>query len=126
MAGIAAWALAFKACSGQWPTENSGPVEGAPGEVWGNINAALMSGGRGLQGGDSLAKLIAREFLARTRAVIPGLTEAVILCWADAHKATTGNWPKRNSGPVIDHPGESWAAVNAALSKGVGCLAARR
>jgi hypothetical protein len=55
---ILAWADAHYARTGRWPTAASGPVEGAPGEVWGHINAALYDGQRGLPGGDSLARLL--------------------------------------------------------------------
>ena len=41
-----------------------------------------------------------------------------LLAWAGEHKAATGRWPKRNSGPVLGHPGETWVAVNAALESG--------
>jgi hypothetical protein len=47
------------------------------------------------------------------------LTVEQILAWADAHKARTGTWPTRRSGPVAEDPGESWANVNQALEKGL-------
>jgi hypothetical protein len=58
---VLAWADAYHARTGRWPTAASGPVEGAPGEVWGHINAALYDGQRGLPGGDSLARLLNRR-----------------------------------------------------------------
>jgi hypothetical protein len=58
---ILAWADAHHARTGRWPHAGSGPVEGAPGEVWGNVNAALYDGHRGLPGGDSLARLLDRR-----------------------------------------------------------------
>jgi hypothetical protein len=53
-ARILSWADRHKRRTGRWPTENSGPIANAPGEVWANINAALMQGLRGLPGGSSL------------------------------------------------------------------------
>jgi hypothetical protein len=46
------------------------------------------------------------------------LTLNRILAWADDHKARTGRWPSAGSGPVGGTPGETWAAVNAALALG--------
>jgi hypothetical protein len=57
---IRAWARAHRARSGTWPTENSGAVVGTNGEVWANVNQALREGLRGLPGGDTLARLLAR------------------------------------------------------------------
>jgi hypothetical protein len=36
-------------------------VADAPGETWGAVNAALAHGSRGLPGGDTLARLLARR-----------------------------------------------------------------
>jgi hypothetical protein len=46
------------------------------------------------------------------------LTVEQILAWADAHRAQTGNWPRANSGPVIEAPGEKWRAIENALYDG--------
>jgi hypothetical protein len=43
---------------------------------------------------------------------------AQILAWADEHWRRTGDWPKASSGPVVDQPGETWVAVQAALCHG--------
>jgi hypothetical protein len=59
--GILAWARAHHEKHGDWPTEDSGPVEGAPGECWGTIDMTLRRGGRGMPGGDSLAQLVGRS-----------------------------------------------------------------
>jgi hypothetical protein len=56
---ILTWADLHRKRTGRWPTENSGPVADAPGEVWANVNTALLQGLRGLPGGSSLAVLIA-------------------------------------------------------------------
>jgi hypothetical protein len=58
---ILAWADAHCARTGSWPNSRSGPVFGAPGENWGNINSALHDGFRGLPGGDSLARLLEKH-----------------------------------------------------------------
>ena len=56
---ILAWADAYRARTGRWPTARSGPVPEAPGETWSGIDRGLRVGGRGLPGGYSLARLLA-------------------------------------------------------------------
>jgi hypothetical protein len=46
------------------------------------------------------------------------LSEAMILVWVDDHKARTGNWPKRTSGPIRGTAHETWSAVDGALFQG--------
>jgi hypothetical protein len=46
------------------------------------------------------------------------LTVAQILAWADAHHGRTGQWPTVRSGRVADTAGETWRAVDVALSGG--------
>ena len=122
---IAKWAIAhMERSGGSWPYEDSGEVPEAPGETWCNINAALREGNRGLPGNDTLAELLARLHGLRTQVAVPALSVATILAWAGEHKAAKGQWPKRNSGPVIGHPGETWVAVNAALEGGARGLPA--
>jgi hypothetical protein len=79
---ILTWADAYRARTGAWPTEDSGPIKGSGGETWGKIDAALRQGLRGLVGGCSLAGLLARERGVRNRAAIPRLTVPPILKWA--------------------------------------------
>jgi hypothetical protein len=58
---ILAWADAYHARTGAWPSAYSGLVEGAPGETWRAIDCALHYGRRGLPGADSLSRLLRRE-----------------------------------------------------------------
>ena len=76
---------------------------------------ALRDDYRGLPGGSSLAQLLAKYRHVRNRKRLPPFTVAQILLWADAFFARTGRWPTRHSGPVREAPGETWAAVDAAL-----------
>jgi hypothetical protein len=115
---IVRWARAHYRCSGEWPDLNAGPVGRTNGEQWKNIDAALRQGSRGLPGGDSLGKLLARRMGVRTRAATPRLTVEMILRWADAHRAVRGRWPGVHCGPVLSAPGETWVAVNDALWRG--------
>jgi hypothetical protein len=58
---IMAWADAFRKRTGNWPTVRSGVILGTDNETWNKINKALMEGKRGLRGGSSLFKLLARH-----------------------------------------------------------------
>jgi hypothetical protein len=40
------------------------------------------------------------------------------MAWAGLHHARHGAWPTVESGPVPDRPGETWAAIDAALREG--------
>jgi DNA-binding CsgD family transcriptional regulator len=58
---ILAWADAHKARTGAWPMSTSGPVAGVPAQTWLGVDEALRCGGRGLPGGDTLARLLRRR-----------------------------------------------------------------
>ncbi|MDF1853534.1 MAG: DEAD/DEAH box helicase family protein [Verrucomicrobiales bacterium] len=49
----------------------------------------------------------------------PRLTIEQILEWADAFHERTGKWPAANSGAIGGTAGETWLAVNCALSAGM-------
>lgn len=97
---IAIWADRFHASTGSWPTADSGPVEGVPGQTWSAVEGALRAGARGLPGGSSLAQLLAGRHGVRNRMALPSLRIDEILDWADAHFRETGTWPNKKSGPV--------------------------
>jgi hypothetical protein len=115
---ILAWADEYRRQAGRWPSARSGPVPGAPGLSWAVINEDLRQGLRGLPGGDSLARLLARRRGSRNRAALPPVTVEQILAWADAHYQRTGRWPSASSGAVGDAAGETWGAIDQALSQG--------
>jgi hypothetical protein len=112
------WADAHHICTGEWPNGKMGAIHQVPGETWAGINSALQKGRRGLPGGLTLAQVLAEYRGVRNRKDLPDLTEARILEWADEHHDRTGDWPNVNSGPIVDQPGETWAAVNHALIRG--------
>ena len=115
---ILTWADAHKERTGKWPSCGSGPVQDAPGETWNCINNALVQGHRGLPGGSSLSRLLARERKVRNPHSMPPLTEGQIWRWAEAHRRRTGQWPRLRSGPVEDAPGETWWNLDYALRHG--------
>jgi hypothetical protein len=114
---ILAWADSHFEETGRWPRKDSGRVGGTL-EKWTAVDAALNVGLRGLPGGDSLARVLARYRGVRNRMDLPPYTIDQILTWADAHFNRHGAWPHNLSGPIEDAPGETWTAVGVALSHG--------
>jgi hypothetical protein len=116
---ILRWADDHHRRMGKWPAPTSGPVRAAPDQTWCAVNQALYKGGRGLPGGDSLARLFERRRGVRPRASSSArLTEAMILEWANEHNRRMGSWPRQDSGPVLGAPGETWAGIQASLYVG--------
>ncbi len=115
---ILRWADAHHKRTGRWPNCESGPVVGAPGEVWRRISRCLSMGERGLKGGSSLARCLGTQRGVRSQGHLPRLTIGRILRWADRHHRRTGNWPTAQSGPIEGMPGEKWLTVDAALRAG--------
>jgi len=61
-----------------------------------------------------------RAFAQRMRDAAPRpLTEEQILAWADAHHLRSGEWPKYDSGDVLEASGEVWQNLDAALRVGL-------
>ena len=115
---VCRWAEAHCRQTENWPNDDSGPVQAAPGETWYNINAALAQGLRGLPGGDTLAQLLARRLGVRHRANAPQLTVGQIVNWAVDHERRTGRRPNAWSGPVVTAPGETWRLLDGYLRSG--------
>ncbi len=112
------WADAHHARTNDWPSCDSGPILGAPGETWMAVHAALRAGLRGLPGGSSLPRLLAQRRGVRNYQDPPRLTAKLVLRWADAYHVRTGTWPIRTSGRVLEAPEESWHAIDAAFVAG--------
>jgi hypothetical protein len=112
---ILAWADGHHRRTGRWPNLNSGPIVGARGESWLNVDKNLRGGYRGLRGRSSLARLLEAERGVRNRRSAPRLTVKQIRAWADSHRRQTGKWPTSESGSVRDAPEENWHAINLAL-----------
>ena len=104
---ILAWADAHRAATGRWPSSGSGPVAEGSEESWAVVNMALTKGLRGLPGGSSLARLLAKRRPVRPRR----LSLRKIRTWARAHREATGRWPDAYAGPVRGVPDETWSAV---------------
>ncbi|MBI3466693.1 MAG: hypothetical protein HY000_27075 [Planctomycetes bacterium] len=115
---ILAWADRHYELTGKWPETDSGRVRETLDEKWVNIDAALRGGFRGLRPGSSLARLLARHRGKRNRKALPKYTLRQILQWADAYHARHGKWPDHKSGLITGTNGETWCAVEIALSHG--------
>jgi hypothetical protein len=116
---ILRWADAHHDRYGSWPSHTSGSISDAPGETWNGVQRALYSGLRGLPGGSTLHRLLRDERgVPNSHDVVPFTVEG-ILAWADAHHSRTGDWPRIDSGPIPQSPGDSWANVNDALNRGL-------
>lgn len=120
---ILEWADAYHERTGNWPTRKSGRVWEPPDETWRNLNSALWHGYRGLRKGQSLPRLLAKYRGRRNRKALPRLTIQKILDWADAHHGRKGRWPHRKDGLIPNTNGETWFAVEMALSHGQRGLA---
>jgi hypothetical protein len=115
---ILASADEFQKQHGRWPTRNDGTVPGELTLTWNAVDNALIKGFHGLPGGDTLAQLLAAQRGHRHHFYSPRLTIKQILKWADAHFQRTGQWPKKDSGALIEAPGETWSGIDAALYVG--------
>ena len=112
---ILSWADAHHERTGSWPRTSSGRVFGTLQETWSAVDRALTIGYRGLPGGGSLARLLQAERGVRNRKALPALSIKEVLRWADRFFKANGHWPTRQDGPIAGAPGETWAAVDAAL-----------
>lgn len=118
---ILKWADEYYQRTGRWPSNNSGPVAGAPGERWLSIDNSLVHGRRGLPGGSSLSRLLAEHRGRRPAPEGPRSPLAIsqILEWADAYRRRYARWPTVQSGLIPQSPGETWQRVDYALRQGL-------
>lgn len=120
---ILEWADRYYADHGRWPNSKSGAIDGTR-ETWSGVNAALNTGVRGLRGGGSLSRLLAKKRGRRSHLDARPLSHELILKWADAYRSKHGRWPTRYSGEI---PGTSdtWMKVDGALKECLRGLATR-
>ena len=122
---ILAWAKAHCERTGKWPTCSDTAVFDAAGESWSALDLALARGYRGLPGGTTLARLLARHYRKTNRAALPRLSIRRILTWADQYHARTGRWPQATCGSIGGSAQETWSRINASLQKGCRGLKCR-
>jgi superfamily II DNA or RNA helicase len=122
---IVAWADAYKKATGDWPTRDSGTVEGTA-NTWSAIDQALHKGGRGLEGGTSLALLLETERGARNIRSLPPLKSKNVVKWAERYFKKHKQWPTPASGQIDGAPdGETWMRVIGAVQQGLRGLEKR-
>ncbi|HWL95168.1 MAG TPA: hypothetical protein VNT79_16735 [Phycisphaerae bacterium] len=90
----------------------------APDESWAAIDAALSGGLRGLPGGDTISRLLARTVDHQPPWAKRKLSEGLILSWADEHHRRTKNWPTAFTGVVEGCASETWGALDRSLRRG--------
>src|SRR6516164_9490224 len=79
-AQILAWADAHHRRTGRWPVMVTGPVTTGPlGLTWRGLDNALRLGFRGLEGGSSLARLLAEHRHVRNLSQLLRLSQQQIL-----------------------------------------------
>ncbi len=115
---ILQWADAHFVRTGRWPRVGDGAIILAPGETWAKVSDALTYGLRGLPGGSSLAQLLSKQRGSNPKSGKPLLRVEQIVAWVESHYQRTGEWPTKASGPVAEAPGETWSALNSALTDG--------
>jgi hypothetical protein len=123
VAKILRWADEYHRRTGTWPQQNTKPrgIPGTNGETWLAVNAALLTGGRGLPGGSSLAQVLKEHRGVRNPGDLPPLSVEQILVWADDFHKRTGKWPKTTNWREVipDSGGETWGYVMHALDMGL-------
>jgi hypothetical protein len=115
---ILQWIDAHHERTGNWPTLADGRLADAPHETWCGIDHALKKGSRGLREHSSLARLLAKHRQVHRHVRRRPLSHDEILQWADAWFERTGKWPRQDSGPIPEAPGETWQRVQSALLDG--------
>jgi hypothetical protein len=120
------WVDAHFKRHGDWPWPDSGPIAGAPGETWKEIDVALRSGSRGLPKKSSIIRLLKEH-----RGIYPGqkrrpnrmaeakrLSLKQIRVWAKEHRRRTGIWPHASAGSIAGRPDLNWQIIDTDLRKG--------
>ncbi|HWL94329.1 MAG TPA: hypothetical protein VNT79_12425 [Phycisphaerae bacterium] len=115
---IIGWAKEHHRRTGRWPTEGSDALRGMPAS-WVTLSRALKVGRvAGVPKGSSLRALLLDRCGARPYRAESPLTIKKILEWADAYHDRTGRYPRIQSIPIPESPGDSWQAVSLALQHG--------
>ena len=115
---ILAWADIYYEETGKWPVGDGGHIRQTVDDTWESVDRALLLGFRSLPRGGSLARLLAQHRGRRNHKALPKYTIRHILEWADAYHDRHVIWPHQDSGQIEGTRGETWHAVNAALSHG--------
>jgi len=118
---VLAWADAFFARTGDWPSVESGPIPESPGETWRAVQSALGLGIRGFDPGGSLPRFLAQH-RGRYNMIDQHFSIRQILAWAQDWRTRTGRCPTLNSGRIPAAGGLTWRGLDRALREGLGGL----
>ncbi len=120
---IVAWADAWLARTGDWPTRDSGLILSGGRITWRLVDLALRAGrGDSREVGSLEGILASRRGVAR-----PRLSVVKILAWADAFHKRAAQWPTDVCGPVAEARTESCARSTTLWLLGCeDCRAGRR
>ena len=115
---IISWISDWHQSTGRYPCLNSGEIPGSGGETWMIVGAALYTGGRGLPGGLTLAKIIADRFGVRNQTNLPSLSVSIVREMVKEWKKQKGEFPRSDSGEIPGSNGETWGSIDSALYNG--------
>ena len=115
---ICKWADLWLERHGRWPRVKDGLSPSPHGDSWSAIDNALSHGLRGLTGGSSLTKLLAKKRGKRNASDIR-LTFRQILEWAIRYVEEQGSCPLSTAGKIHWAKGETWSGVDQAITKGL-------
>ena len=83
------------------------------------MDSALIRGSSDASSAVTLSKFLSEHGRHRK------LTAEKILVWADRYRKKYGKWPSKESGDIEGSGGETWAALNSALKRGLRGLPSR-
>jgi hypothetical protein len=118
------WVLKHYLQHHRLPRVKDGEIPGSDGESWQMIDESFRRGRRGLarSGYSSLKAFLESRFpkpeFGQHAYRRPRFSVPQILRWADAYYSKTGKWPCSASGEVAESEGDTWLAVNHALTRG--------
>ena len=110
---ILAWADAWHARTGDWPTHASVRIPGPAASV-GAVCTPRPPDGAVRCAGWFVPGALTRHRAGRAPALYRGADSGVGRCFSRANRC----WPSSHYGPITDATGETWCAVNAALEHG--------
>ncbi len=118
------WCDQFHERTGQWPQmklHGKLTIEGSVGIRWKWIDSALLRGSRGLPGGSSIPRLLAKHRGVRNRKGLSKLTHKLILKWAEAYHKRHGRWPIQDTTErdIPESPGDGWQNIDDSMRRGL-------
>lgn len=120
------WAKVHKRKHGSWPTRASGLIDhpSAKPDTWGDIDAALMLGQRGLSQDVTTLEAFLDSYV---EVEVEDLSEQKLMEWANWHRKLHGEYPTVTTlGAVPGSPEDTWKSLDFALERGLRGLPKRK